>query len=127
MAGKLVFDSCVIIDFLKNKPGAIDLEPLLTDNDCFISFISKLEPLGYPAISFDEETKILNFLSKPTILPPNEPIESETIAIRRQTKLKLPDAIIAATAIVIGAEVVSTDPHFFKCTYPALRVRKAVF
>jgi hypothetical protein len=33
-----------------------------------------------------------------------ETIETETIQIRRKTWLKLPDAIIAATAIAIGAD-----------------------
>jgi predicted nucleic acid-binding protein len=88
-------------------------------------FITKLELLGFPAITEREEKDILNFLKKLPLLAMTETIESETIKIRRNTKLKLPDAIIAATAIVIGAEVVSTDPHFLKCTYPPLKVWRA--
>jgi predicted nucleic acid-binding protein len=120
MTKKLVFDTNVDIDFVNEKPQAIDLGPLLLENDCFISFVTKLELLGYSKITPNEETNILQFLSKVTILPMSEAIEAETIQIRRKTKLKLPDAIIAATAIVIGAELVSTDPHFLKCEYPAL-------
>ncbi|GHV83339.1 hypothetical protein AGMMS50212_06790 [Spirochaetia bacterium] len=51
-----------------------------------------------------------------------ESIEEETIQIRRQTKLKLPDAIIAATAIMLNAELVTTDEHFLGCKYPKLQV-----
>ncbi|GHV25178.1 hypothetical protein AGMMS4952_02290 [Spirochaetia bacterium] len=122
MCKNLVFDSCVIIDFLKKKSEAIDLEPLRTANDCFISFISKLETLGFPEIQPDEEAGILQFLPQITILPSTSAIEAEVIQIRRKTKLKLPDAIIAATAIVIDAEVVTTDEHFLKCEYPRLTV-----
>jgi predicted nucleic acid-binding protein len=53
-----------------------------------------------------------------------ETIENETLNIRRNTTLKLPDAIIAATAVAIGAEVVTSDLHFMKCAYPKLRVWK---
>jgi predicted nucleic acid-binding protein len=89
-----------------------------------ISFITKFEALGYRDIPLMEEINIRTFLSKVTILPTSDAIEEEAIKIRRRTNLKLPDAIIAATAIVIGAEVVSTDNDFLKCTYPTLRVWK---
>jgi predicted nucleic acid-binding protein len=124
MSKKLIFDSCIVIDFFKDKPTteAIDIVSLLAGNDCFISFITKLEALGYRDIPLREEINIRTFLSKTTLLPTSDAIEEETIKIRRSTNLKLPDAIIAATAIVIGAEVVTTDLHFLKCTYPALRL-----
>jgi predicted nucleic acid-binding protein len=96
---------------------------LLADNDCFISFITKLETLGYPDMPLMEEINIRAFLSKVTILPTNDAIEEEAIRIRRGTNLKLPDAIIAATAVVIGAEIVTTDNDFLKCQYPVLRVQ----
>jgi predicted nucleic acid-binding protein len=47
---------------------------------------------------------------------------NETIALSRSSKLKLPDAIIGATAIVYGAEVVTNDPHFLNCRYEKLRI-----
>jgi predicted nucleic acid-binding protein len=57
-------------------------------------------------------------------MPLNETIENQTIALSRATKLKLPDAIIGATAIVYDAEVVTGDPHFLKCHYKNLRIWK---
>ena len=54
----------------------------------------------------------------------NESIENETIALSRATKLKLPDAIIGATAIVYGAEMVTRDSHFLECQYQKLQVWK---
>jgi predicted nucleic acid-binding protein len=122
MDEKVVLDSCTIIDFFKGVPDAISIDLMLSQYDCFISFITKLETLGCPDMPKSEERDILNFLPKVTILPMSETIENETIAIRRNTNLKLPDAIIAATAIAIGAEVASTDSHFLKCPYPKLHV-----
>jgi predicted nucleic acid-binding protein len=122
MNGKTVFDTCIILDFVNKKAGALDLYALFSGESRFISVITKLELLKYPDITPEEEKRILAFLPDITVLPITEAIERETIEISRNTKLKLPDAIIAATAIVTGAEVVSTDPHFRKCTYPKLRV-----
>jgi predicted nucleic acid-binding protein len=97
---------------------------LIEGYECFVSIITKLELLKYPDITPIEEETILDILQIVPIMPLNTAIENETIAISRATKLKLPDAIIGATAIVYGAEVVSSDPHFLKCEYPALRILK---
>jgi predicted nucleic acid-binding protein len=123
MNGKIVFDTCDILNFVNKKPRALDLNTLFTGDSRFISIITKLELLKYPDITPDEEKRILAFLQGIIVLPITVAIEQETIEISRKTKLKLPDAIIAATAIVIGAELVTSDPNFLKCTYPKLRVR----
>jgi predicted nucleic acid-binding protein len=112
------------LDFVNKKAGALDLDTLFAGESRFISVITKLELLKYPDITPEEEERILAFLPDVTILPITVAIEQATIEISRRTTLKLPDAIIAATAIVTGAEVVSTDPHFLKCTYSKLRVWK---
>jgi predicted nucleic acid-binding protein len=122
MNGKIVFDTCDILNFVNKKSRALDLNTLFTGDSRFISIITKLELLKYPDITADEEKRILSFLPGIIVLPITVAIEQETIEISRKTKLKLPDAIIAATAIVIGAELVTTDPHFLKCTYTKLRV-----
>jgi predicted nucleic acid-binding protein len=123
---KSILDTHIIIDFVNRKPAAVDLEVLLTQSYCLVSFITKLELLGYPRITPIEETGISDFLQRITILPMSEQIERETIEIRRKTKLKLPDAIIAATAVAIDANVVTSDPHFLKCVYPALRIWQGI-
>jgi tRNA(fMet)-specific endonuclease VapC len=41
---------------------------------------------------------------------------AEIIHIRQQVKLKLPDAIIAATAIQSGASLITADQEFSKLT-----------
>jgi predicted nucleic acid-binding protein len=123
---RLALDTNAIIDFLKQKTGAIDLVSLIAENECFISVITKLELLKYPEITLSEEELILDIFQVIPIIYLNNDIETETIAISRATKLKLPDAIIGATAILYGAKVVSSDPHFLKCRYPSLQIWQAV-
>ena len=121
-ADKLVFDTSVILNFFDNEPEIPDLDSLMLEFDCFVSIITRMELLKFPEITDEEEIRINEFLATLSVLQINDVVERETIAISRQTKLKLPDAIIAATAIAIGAEVVTTDPHLFDCEYPKLRI-----
>ena len=117
---KLLLDTNVIIDFLKLEKAAFDLSTLLLEHECLVSVITKLELLKYPLITPAEEKTIIEFLQLVPIITINADIENETIALSRSTKLKLPDAIIGATAIVFGAELVTRDPDFLKCQYDRL-------
>ena len=121
---KLLLDTNVIIDFLKQNSAALDLSSLFLQHECFTSVIVKLELLKYPDIKPDEEKTIFEFLRLVPVISLNESIENETIALSRSAKLKLPDALIGATAIVYGAEMVTRDSHFLECQYKKLRVWK---
>ena len=59
---KLALDTNAIIDFLKQKAGALDLSPLIAEHECFVSVITKLELLKYPEITLPEEEIILDML-----------------------------------------------------------------
>ena len=122
---RLLLDTNVIIDFLKKDSGTFDLSSLLSQHECFTSVIVKLELLKYPDITPDEENAANEFLQLVPIIPLSQLIENETIALSRSTKLKLPDAIIGATAIVYGAEVVTRDSIFHECQYKKLKVWNA--
>ena len=122
---RLLLDTNVIVDFLKNGSGLFDLSSLLSQHECFTSVIVKLELLKYPDITADEEKTVNEFLRLLPIIALSESIENETIAISRSAKLKLPDAIIGATAIVYDAEIVTRDSHFLECRYKKLKVWNA--
>ena len=119
---RILLDTNVIIDFLKQGNSTIDLSSLFLEHDCFVSVIVRLELLKYPDITTVEEHIINEFLKLVPIVPINAAIESETIKLSRLSKLKLPDAIIGATAIVFDAEIATRDPHFLKCGYEKLRI-----
>ncbi len=76
---------------------------------CGVSQISRIEMLSYWALTSDEEVKIGTMLSAMTVIMLDEIIELEAIALRRRTRLKLPDAIIAATARVHSLQLLTLD------------------
>lgn len=74
-----------------------------------VSQITRIELLSYPRLSINEEQSIRAFLDACEMLSLSARVEDETIAIRRSAGLKLPDAIVAATARVHGLSLVTLD------------------
>ena len=112
-----LFDTNVIIYFLgKIVLGNDSLKHL--DSICkegqHISIITKLELLGYRFENVTNEYATKKFVSFSKIHQITPEIERETIALRKSTKIKLPDAIIAATAIVNGFTLISANVNDFK-------------
>lgn len=68
-----------------------------------------MELLGCPLQTADAEPAIRAFLSGCRVCLLDEPIEAEAIRLRRTGVLKLPDAIIAATALIHGYRLLTLD------------------
>lgn len=92
--------------------GDVILEQYLQGKVFYVSFINELELLGYKNITISEETKIELFLEDCAIIDINEGIKEITKQIRRNYALKLPDAIVAATAIFLDVPLLSADKQF---------------
>ncbi|HPI10761.1 MAG TPA: type II toxin-antitoxin system VapC family toxin, partial [Catalimonadaceae bacterium] len=60
------------------------------------------------------ETSFLRLFDKLTILPLSEEIVKRTILLRKQKKIKLGDALIAATALVHNLQLVTRNIRDFK-------------
>jgi predicted nucleic acid-binding protein len=63
-----------------------------------VSIITEIELLSYTSLSPAEEQQIRSFLAQIAIVRIDDAIKNMTITLRKQHRLKLPDAIIAATA-----------------------------
>ncbi|MDR3300933.1 MAG: type II toxin-antitoxin system VapC family toxin [Spirochaetaceae bacterium] len=120
MSGNIVPDSNIIIGFLDNREGFPDLSNLPTDTAIHISVITELELLSFSKLDSAAESIILRFLSDLTVMPLTDAIKQKTIAFRRSTNRKLPDSIIAATAIVLGATLITRDNDLLKANFPGL-------
>ena len=72
---------------------------LLLNVDAAYSTISKIEALGYGKITAIEQSILEQLFDEYEHLTINDLIIQRTISIRQRYKIKLPDAIIAATAI----------------------------
>jgi len=71
--------------------------------------ITEIALLSFPAISANDEHQIKQFLKDINVIELTPEIKEETIMLRRQKILKLPDAIICATAINTHAILVAAD------------------
>ena len=74
-----------------------------------ISIITEIELLSYPAIKTDEIKTIQSFINEVTVVELKNPIKVETISLRKKYSLKVPDAIIAATALKLNAPLLTND------------------
>ena len=79
-----------------------------------ISVISEIELLSYPNLSTKEEAAIRDFLSNIETLGLRSDVTETAIAFRRQHRMKLPDAIIAASASVLDAVHLTNDSALLK-------------
>ena len=62
-----------------------------------VSVITKIEVLGYNAPPTAHQL-LIDFMNDAIVLELTDAIVNQTIALRKQIKIKLPDAIIAATS-----------------------------
>ena len=79
-----------------------------------VSIISVMELLSYPGISSEEDSKIRSFISMCEVINLSDDIKEKTIQVRRAYRTKLPDSIIAATAIVSNVPLITADTGIFK-------------
>ncbi len=78
----------------------------------YVSVISEMELLSYSGITPDEEMQIKSFLNDCNEVALTNEIKDKTIEIRKKYKTKLPDAIIAASAIVKNIPLITADKGF---------------
>lgn len=106
---KRVLDTNAILYLLGAK-----LAQSLPVGEYFISVVSEMELLSYPLLDESEQAKIRNFLSAVTVVDLTEEVRTLPIGLRRQHLLKLPDAIVAATALSLGAQLVTNDAKLLR-------------
>jgi predicted nucleic acid-binding protein len=101
-----------IVLYLLN--GDTHLADMLTDKELTLSNISRMELLSFPDITKGELAKVEVFLEAWPVVEINSLIEEQAIAIRRKHRLKLPDSIIAATAMHLDIPIVTGDASMLK-------------
>lgn len=110
---KYLLDTNYILGVLKCQPeiqADIALRAL-TIGQCAYSSVTRMELLGFPGITRQEEALIRQKLERLVYLPITRAVEDMTISLRLARKIKLPDAIIAATALCSGLELLTQDNH----------------
>ncbi len=125
MGAHFLIDTNTAIDLFKGNLSAASTEWLIsvfTERAYSLSIIVRIELLSYGEASSQELAGVHALMSKAAhILPLDEPVVLETIRLRKLYKRKLPDAIIAATALVHGLTIVTRNVADFR-SIPGLAV-----
>lgn len=87
------------------------VKPFLSENIA-ISFISEMELLGVFSISKSKKASMQRIINECYVLEMNQSIKIIAINLKQKYKLKLPDAIIAATAIHYNLMFITSDGDF---------------
>ncbi|RIZ64837.1 MAG: type II toxin-antitoxin system VapC family toxin [Methylococcales bacterium] len=108
---KFLLDTNVIIGMYHKST---EVKALLHDrqviiNQCAYSAITRMELLGFPSITDIEQQAIKTLLNKMVSIAITEDIEVTTIKFKQRHRVKLPDAIIVATAITYNLELLTLD------------------
>jgi predicted nucleic acid-binding protein len=89
--------------------GDRNLTAMLNGQNLVISQITRMELLSFPDITKAELARIEVFLETWPVEFIQPQIESLAIGIRRKHRLKLPDSIVAATALHLDLPLMTAD------------------
>ena len=94
----------------------------LPAGDHGVSVITEMGLLAWPSLTEDETAKVRAFLDSVILCDLTPRIRVQAVGIRREHRLKLPDAIICATALEHDAELWTNDSSLPRVA--GLRCRK---
>lgn len=116
MGIKYLWDSNTAIYFLQKQfPLAAEnlIEDLLAESLPAISAITEIELLCWKTTSDADLQLLTDFINDVTIFELENAIKLKTAEIRKTSRIKLPDAIIAATALVHDLILVTRNVRDF--------------
>jgi predicted nucleic acid-binding protein len=90
------------------------IDSILQTNIPVISAITEIELLCWKTASENDLKVLNNFIQDATVIELEQEIKSKTAEIRKANKIKLPDSIIAATAIVYNLTIITRNTADFK-------------
>ncbi|MFA5455342.1 MAG: type II toxin-antitoxin system VapC family toxin [Sulfurimonas sp.] len=115
MKNKYLLDTNIVIYFFNGITNDELLVEILK-HSFNISVITKIEFLSWHRLAQEEilYKKAKDFISNATIYELDEAVANQTIKNRQLFKMKTPDAIIGATAMIHGFEMVTNNVDDFK-------------
>jgi hypothetical protein len=113
-----LFDTNILIDYLCGVAKArVELDRA---RDRAISIVTWMEVMAGATPADEAETRA--FLTAFQILPVTQEVAEQAVLLRRERRLKLPDAIILATAKTANRILVTRNSRDFPASDPAVRV-----
>ncbi|MDB9452452.1 type II toxin-antitoxin system VapC family toxin [Dolichospermum circinale] len=113
---RYLYDTNIFIYYMADEltVSSFFTEKFLNLHEVLVSPIIRIELLSFSGLSKEEEESIEDLLSQFNSVPLLREIEDQTIKLKRQCKIKLPDAIIAATAINQDAVLLTRNINDFQ-------------
>jgi predicted nucleic acid-binding protein len=115
---KALFDTNILIDYLNGIRAAKD--EIARFEQPLISLITWMEVLA--GTDADEEPQVRAFLRRFVCRGVDGAVAEHTIVLRQSRRIKLPDAIIRATALNESALLVTRNTKDFPVEEPGIRV-----
>ena len=111
-----LLDTNFVINYFKGiyEGNARTFTDSIINETTFVSVITRIELLGWQFLSHEDQLLINDFISDSIVFSLEEPIIQQTIALRKTHKLKLPDAIIAATAVTHNLQLLTHNTKDFE-------------
>jgi len=109
----IVADTSLLINYFN---GIEPARKILKGQHIWISAITEIELLSFPSLKKTEIKLIKDFLNECIISELTRHVREIAIEVRKKDRLKLPDAIIAATSIHLDFPLVTMDSDFKNVT-----------
>lgn len=100
----IVLDTNVVIYLLEGRIAEVPRDAHVT-----VSIITEIELRSHDRLDPAGESALRAFLDSVRIAELTTDIKEQSILLRRRHRLTVPDAVIAATAAVVGAELLTND------------------
>ena len=113
-----LFDTCILIDYLNAVEAARD--ELALHREKHISVITWMEVLV--GATPDTEVGTRGFLNRFRLIEIGATIREEAVQLRRVHRIKLPDAIIWASAKTHGLTMITRNTKDFSEDSPGIRI-----
>jgi predicted nucleic acid-binding protein len=108
----MLLDTNIVI--YAGQPGYPNLRALAIAPEAKVSLVSYVEALGWPKITKTERERLENYFSETDVLPICDDVADEAVRLRQARRMKLGDALIAATALVHGQTLVTRNVADFR-------------
>lgn len=106
----ILLDTNAVIYFLEGRSRIA--EHVLLAESIYFSVITEIELLSAAHLTPDESATIREFLGRCRRVELTPDVVDQTIAIRRNERIRTPDAIVAASAIVLDVPLMTADRQF---------------
>jgi len=112
--GQFLIDNNIISNYFSHQFSEKGMNYIaeVFDQRPIISVITEIEALSWISSNKMKEKIVKSFIEDSNFLTLTHEIVKECVKIRRSRKIKTPDAIIAATALVHNLTLITSDKGF---------------